>query len=809
MPRSRPPLRSPEEPDALADAPTMAAGAPAPLAAEYTTPSAIGGYRIVRRLGAGGMGIVFEAEQENPRRRVALKVIRGGPFVDDERVRLFQREAAALARLRHPGIGGILEAGRTASGEHFFAMELVPGPDLGAWLAARGARLDRAELRLRVRLLVSLCGAVHYAHLRGVIHRDLKPSNLVVAEGEHDGPDGLPRVRILDFGLARVVAEGEDAETQLTRTGTVMGTLPYMSPEQVTGTGDPADPRADVYALGVILYQALTGRRPLEVRTTSIVEAVRMICEVSPPPLAEAWSGPAAPDTDLQTIVGKALEKDPDQRYASAEALAEDLTRWLDERPIRARPPSRAYQLSKFVRRNRTLVAGACTTVLALVAGLVAATVFGLREAEQRRSADAARSEAQAVAEFQAAMLSGVDAPGMGRRLVEDLAARIAAGTTARDGAAAGTARVAAFRAAMAPVNATDAALRVIDEEVLARALAAADSQFASRPGVHARLLASIAATYQRLGLHAQAEPPWRAAVSAATTHAGPRSEAALAARHGLGALLAAQGRSDEAEPLLREVLAEQQRAGAEPAALATMNDLAVLLTDLERYSEAESLFALAEPAQSRLAGAEHPFTLSVRHNRAWAVISEGRDLARAESLMVPVLAARRRVFGDRHPETLQSIGNLGVLYRRMGRPEAAEPLYREDLAAARAVLGDEHPETAVSMTNLGRLLILRGRFAEAESLLARSVEVTRRAAPPGFFGLGVTLVAHGEALAGLGRWREAEVRAVEAHRVLQALRGDDDPGVVRAIQVVVQAHEARGRHADAARWRARLPETP
>ena len=790
------------------DVPSAAGSA---RAASGSLPKTIGRYTILGRLGEGGMGIVFEAEQEQPRRRVALKVIRGGQFVDDERVRLFQREVDTLARLKHPNIAAIYEAGRTESGEHFFAMELVRGRTLDDFMALRQGPLDEPEIRFRLRMFLALCGAVSYAHQRGVIHRDLKPSNIIVPDAAGPGVSSsvshVPELKVLDFGLARITASDVDAMTMLSEVGAIRGTLAYMSPEQVRGESDRIDVRSDVYTLGVILQEILTGKRPYDVRSLSLVAAARMITEQSPLPLAKAWKGVRPPDADLQTIVDRALEKDVERRYPSVAALEDDVERYLDSRPILARAPSTMYQLKKLARRHRALFGGVAVAVVALVAGIVAATTFGLREAAQRRAAEQAQHDLQAMVEFQAGMLGGVDARRMGRRLEEDLADRVAnAHRDAHATPAEAEAARGAFEAEMARINTTDAALRVIDENILSQALATAAGQFAGRPRLQAQLLASIGETYFKLGLLERADTTLARALPLFGARA--HDPQALATTRALADVYAAQGRAGEAESLYTLAIAGQRQVlgAGDPEYLRSLDGLAVLYTDGERYPAAESLYAIVLPAMRRLKGVEDPATLSCLSNYAWALISNDK-YSQAESLAVLAVTLERKVLGSENPQTMDAVNNLGVLYVRSGRPELAEPLYREDLATSRRLLGSEHPDVLVSMTNLGRLYNRLNQYAQAEPILREAVATTRKVMPPGFIGLGISLLAHAEALAGLGRDREAEPEAIEAFKILSALRGAADPGAQRAVKVLVKVYGETGRPDAAAKWKGRLVE--
>jgi WD40 repeat protein/tRNA A-37 threonylcarbamoyl transferase component Bud32 len=354
-------------------------------------PERLGRYRIIRLIGQGGMGTVYEAEQDNPRRRVALKVIRPG-LVGPSMAARFGREARVLGQLKHPGIAQIYEAGvwEGPGGGPYFAMELVEGSALDEYARRRGL-----PVRERLELMARVCDAVEHAHERGVIHRDLKPGNILVEEGTGHQALGtsegkkpptpvpsaqspVPAPKILDFGIARVTDAGVDATTLRTEAGQVLGTVPYMSPEQLSGDPAAVDRRADVYALGVILYELLGGRLPHDVRGKAIAEAARIVRDEEP---ARLGSVDGRLRGDVETIVAKALDKDPARRYATAAALGADIRRHLSEEPIAARPASAMYQLRKFARRHTGLVGGVAAAFAVLLAGVVVSTTLYVRKA--------------------------------------------------------------------------------------------------------------------------------------------------------------------------------------------------------------------------------------------------------------------------------------------------------------------------------------------------------------------------------------------------------------------------------------------
>ena len=791
------PRKSPENDETVAGQAFVRSGAP--------MPSAIGPYTIVGKLGEGGMGAVFEAEQQNPRRRVALKVMRGGPFVTEEAVRMFQREVESLARLKHPNIGAIYDAGRTETGEHFFAMELVRGRDLGDYLRARGVPKSRDEIRFRLRLFQSICDAVHYAHQRGVIHRDLKPSNIVIAEDENVAPDAMPAVKILDFGLARITEIDVNA-TAITEIGVIKGTLAYMSPEQTRGDSAEIDVRSDVYSLGVILYEMLTGLLPYDTKTGTLIDIVRHICESPPIPLRRVWPADWRPDSDLETIAAKALEKDAAQRYNSAAALSEDVGRYLDSRPILARAPSSIYQLKKFARRNRALMGGIVATVLALVAGVIVSTTFGLRAQAQRRAAEQARRNTEAVVDFQRRMLSEVDATKMGSDLAQSLDERLRSGLHDQGVPEAEIERtLATFDASLKDISTTDVALGLIDKNVLSRALAASETRFPKQPAIRAQLRKSIGETYLGLGIYDRAESTLISTVALCDSTYGKDSKPAVDARASLGLLYAISSDAEKAVPLLRDVNAYRARTfgATDSLTMAGMNDLGVVYTDIGKYKEADSIYATIFPIVKRKFGPDDRVTLTVMANYAWLLTQQGPD-AKAESLAVAVLAGRRKALGVHDAQTMQSVNNLAVLYNRTGRPALAEPLMEEDYEVSRKNLGEDHPDILPTMTNLGKAKLALGKNDEAVRMLEKAANTSRKVMPKGFYGTGITLEAYGEALVAVGRTTEAENTFKEAYDILLPAFGPDDNAVRKCANGLVSLYEKEGRTKDAALWKSR-----
>jgi tetratricopeptide (TPR) repeat protein/predicted Ser/Thr protein kinase len=652
-------------------------------------PASIGRYRIIRLLGEGGMGTVYEAEQEEPRRVVALKVIKLGLATPD-RLRRFRQESQALARLQHPGIAQIYESGTADAGfgpQPFFAMEFIRGLPLKKY-----AEAHQPNTRQKLVLMVKICEAVQHAHQRGLIHRDLKPGNILVDE------TGQPK--ILDFGVARVTEadapEGDSHPTMQTGLGQLVGTLAYMSPEQVLGDPLEVDTRSDVYALGVILYELLSGLLPYQVNYRQLPEAVHTIRDEEPASLSSIDRNYRG---DIETLVRKALEKDKTRRYTSAADLGADIRRYLNDEPITARPPSAAYQLRKFARRHRGLMAGIAAVFVVLLAGVAVSTSQAIR---------ANRAGQAALKERDRAMAAEASAKAVSDFLQNDLLAQASASAQSRPG------------------TKPDPNLKV--RTALDRAAAGIAQKFDKQPLVEASIRETIGNTYLDLGIYPQAQKQIERAIELRRRVQGENHPDTLAASRDLAALYRNQGRAAEAEALLTKVLDVQRRVLGEdhPGTLDTTYALAILYDDQEKFARAEPLLTKALDGQRRMLGEKHPNT-ALTMNKLAEVYKEEGKFAPAESLHTRALEIQRSVLGQEHPDTLYTTNSLASLYEDEGKYAQAERLYTSTLEVQRRLLGEEHIETLETMSNLGNLYRIEGKYAQAESLLTRTLEIQRR----------------------------------------------------------------------------------
>ncbi len=646
-------------------------------------PERIGHYHIVRTLGQGGMGVVYEAEQDRPRRTVALKVIKPG-FASPNLLRRFELEAEALGRLQHPGIAQIFEAGMADSGyglQPYFAMEFIRGEPLLQY--AEGQKLNVEQ---RLELMAKICESVHHAHQRGIIHRDLKPANILVEAS------GQPRV--LDFGVARI-AEGEADLTRQTDFGQIIGTLPYMSPEQLMGDPLDVDTRSDVYSLGVVLFELLAGCLPYT-SPRQAHEALGTIRDCNPTRLGSvnrAYRG------DIETIVGKSLEKEKTRRYASAAEMAGDIRRYLRSEPIIARPPSTVYQLGKLGRRHKGSVVGIAAVFLVLAAGVIAST----REAMRARAA-----ERTAIVERNRADTESATAKAINDFLRDDVLAQASSKSQAKPG--------------------TDPDPGLTVRTALDRAAKRIANKFDKQPLVEASIRETVANSYADLGLYPDAQRQVERALELRRRGLGATHPDTLASMKQLARFVLAQGNYGQAEVLYGRILQIQlQELGAEDARrLTTMQELGYLYVNEGKYAAAENLFTRILEVRRRTLSADHTLILASLESLAFLYLDEG-EYARAEPLYAEVVQGVRRRSGDQHPDTLNGEINLATVYRHEGKYTEAEQMLTRALELQRRVLGPEHLSTLNGMRNLAGLYRDEGKYESAERLATKALEAGTR----------------------------------------------------------------------------------
>ena len=702
----------------------------------------LGSFEVVRLLGRGGMGAVYEAKQENPRRSVALKVLREELSSPQHRMR-FHYESQILARLKHPAIAQVYEAGVWNDDQRgdvpYFAMEFIDGATLLNAVAA-GA-LDR---RSRLELFIQICEGVQHAHQSGVVHRDLKPDNVLIAA------DG--RAKILDFGIARLRSDdGDDLATLRTSVGEVLGTIAYMSPEQLSGEPDAIDTRTDVYALGVILHQLLTGELPLQLSSAALPEAVRRIVEAEPSP-------PSSVDPtcrgDLDTIVAAALEKDKTRRYASASELAADVRRFLDDEPIAARRASAFYQLAKFTRRHKGLVTGAVAALLALVIAIVGTSYGFYRATVERDAAQAAREEAEAGIAFLRTMLSSVDPDELGRN--------------------------------------------VTVLEVLDRAASEVDRVFATKPNVRATLHSTLGWTYYSLGNLASAQRELEASSTLFASLLGAEHERTLEEQNRLVQVLADAGRLDEAETLLgRTEAAASSLARAHAVSLGLVESRAHLHVARDELKEAEDLYRNLIEQQAAEYGAGDESVLRTRNSLAGVLRLKG-DLDGAESVFENVYNTRKSTLGVDKPATVLAGMNFAMARSTGGKTREAEALFRELLPVAMKTWGSEHSHVLTLKNNLAASLTRLGKLEEAEGLSREALAIYTKLYGASHEGSVSALNNLVVTLGHAKRPEEAEPLAQKLVRILEASRGRDHHETLTAVANLGGMLSDLGRHGEA-----------
>ncbi|MCB9850734.1 MAG: serine/threonine protein kinase [Phycisphaerales bacterium] len=818
-------------------------------AGDSSMPRRIGDYEILRVIGGGGMGIVYEAMQKNPQRAVALKVMREGLASESAR-RRFEYESAILARLRHPGIAQVYETGvhRVDDREMpYFAMEYVAN----AKPITRYAEDNHLSTPARVELFLKVCDAIQHGHQHGIIHRDLKPGNVLVDSDGH--------VKVIDFGVARATHADLSVTTLRTEIGQLIGTLQYMSPEQVEADPSAIDTRSDVYALGVLLHELMSGELPYHVRNLTIIEAARRIRESQPTRLGAHNRRLRG---DLETIVLKALEKEPHRRYQSTDEFRRDLQNYLTGHPISARPPSVIYQLRVFARRNRGFAAASLCAIVALIAGGVLSTVLYLRAESARQAERAQREIAEAStveAQRQARIATAVNA-----FLNDDLLA------------------------AVSPQNTSDPNITL--RAALDAAAAHIDGKFPDEPLVEAAIRTTLGATYTQLGELTAALPHLQRAVELRDANLPPNDIGVREAVTSLAAVEYHMGNYDEAERLFRRLYEFSrrvngentmetatamnslafvlQRAGKQAEAIPLMErgveigkasardddldlvqmvgNLGQLYAVLDRYDDAAALYKEAYALSQKMAGPLHPLTLTCGNNLAsfynligqadqaigilqevlkaqqqvlgddhpqtlvtlnnlgFAYMQQG-NLAEAEPLLETALEARTRVLGEKHPHAMLSMCNLGTLRRMQGRFDEAEQLHRTALKLHTEVLGEDHPDTIFCLRDIARLYDDKGDFAASEELYQEMVKRWERSHTEDVLNIAGAYLGWGQCLTKLERFDDAEAKLLKAYDLFAGTAGPDDRRTQVAVGDIVALYRATAQSDKLAEWRTKL----
>lgn len=728
----------------------------------------IPGFDDLREIRRGGQGIVFSATQRSTRRRVAIKVLLDGALASVTGRRRFEREIDLVAGLRHPNIVSVHDSGQTPDGRMYFVMEFVDGVPLDQWLAKNAERTPSenkvgrasvpADLPRLLQLMILVCDALHHAHLRGVIHRDIKPGNILVDDM------GMPHV--CDFGLAKALAGSaaeRDDEISMSVTGQFMGSLPWASPEQIDGTQSRIDVRTDVYSLGAVLYQVLTGRLPHDT-SGGIRQLFDKIANVEPsPPSAFA----PALDDEIDTIVMKAIAKDTDRRYQSAGELADDLRHYLAGEPIQAKRDSAWYTLRKTVRRYQAITTIAAFAAIGLTVAL-AISLWSWRDATRAR--DEARTEASqraAIDGFLRKMLTSVD-PGRDGRDVRllDVIDRAAAEIPA-------TMRDQPHVAAQihGTLGSTYSSLGKYEpaEKNLRAGYELLRKEHADETRETLELIAPLSGVVAARGRLEEAESIARKTLADATRILGDDDALTLQLREDLGHVLNERGNTKEAEEQLRIALAGQRRihGDSDRRTLTTMDELAVLLKRQNRFPESESLFRDALDRQIRSSGLKAPGTLSLQGNLALLLQSQGK-YDEAETILEQTLSAQTDVLGEDHPDTQTTMSNYATLLIERRKPEEAAKILRRVMAVCTRTLGPENPFTLTAINNLGKAVQDSGRYEEAEELFRKALDARRRVLGPEHAG---TMLTAGNLASVLAlRGQEAESAELQ-QQVLDARR--------------------------------------
>ena len=739
----------------------------------------IGRYKLLQQIGEGGCGVVYMAEQEAPvRRRVALKVIKLG--MDTKQViARFEAERQALALMEHPNIARVFDAGATETGRPYFVMELVRGQRITEYCVENS--LPATE---RLDLFVQVCRAIQHAHQKGIIHRDIKPSNILVTIN-----DGVAVPKVIDFGIAKATEGRLTDQTVFTAFEQFIGTPAYMSPEQALMTSVDIDTRSDIYSLGVLLYELLTGRTPFDTKellAAGLDEMRRTIREVQPVKPSTRLtqemaarlrsSGPGAPrtphtaiDKDLDWIVMKCLEKDRARRYDTANGLAMDIQRHLNCEPVAARPPSRLYEFQKTVRRHKYGYAAAAAMTVALVLGLAVAILLLLKEKAAVKRAEAAEQKSQTEGG------KSQQVAGLLKKMLKGVGPSAALG---RDS--------------------------TMLSEILDQAAKSVSQELTNQPEVAVELCLILAETYHDLGRYKEMERVARQGLQLARRKPGEESQGVASSLINLGDALQHQG---EAQPALLEEAEQCSRAGLEMtrrlqgsenlAVAVGTEHLANILAARGRLDEGERMEREALAMYRKLVGNECPQAAKALFDLSITIGRQPNRLVEAENLGREALAMQRKLLGAPHPEVAKTLHQLGYLLNMEGKMAEAETNLFDALAMWQKLQAKARPELAGLLIDLGYLLMRQEKPAEAESRFREALAMQRRLATE-TQGEVTSMYSLANALDIQGKWDESEATYREALAILRERLGNENSDVAGALRNLGSALQQHGKLAEA-----------
>jgi serine/threonine protein kinase len=767
----------------------------------------IGSCTIKRIIGSGGMGIVYEAIQENPRRRVALKMMKRG-ITSRSATRRFEFESQTLARLKHPGVAQVYEAGTHDDGKGsvpYFVMEYV----VNAKPITTFANDKKLTTKERLILFSKVCGAIQHGHLKGIVHRDLKPGNILV--------DSSGRPKVIDFGVARSTDSDLAVTTLQTDVGQLIGTLQYMSPEQCEADPSDIDIRSDVYALGVILFELLTGNAPYDLKRMAIHEAIQIVREQEPLKLSTLNKHLRG---DIETITFKALEKGRERRYQSATAMQEDILHYLNDEPITARPPGALDYIRRFAKKHVAATTAIASIFVVLVAAVIVTSNYAVKIESQRSQLALELDKTTAVKDFVSTMFSSNDSQHISNTAEMD---------------------------------------QQLMMHLLAKGSKSIGANFENQPLVEAEIQKTIGRTYLKLHKYAEAKPHLEKALRLYDMHsdlvrlnerssgvsfgslstkvilgrlhfllgdfqkskelltdAVALSKSALGENHivtlnaniHMADLLNREGKYNESEKYINLVLHSQRKTlgNSHVDTIETLGKLGVVYFGQGKYAEAAPCFREVLKVQLKINGENHSSTINTMLNLGNTLMSQEK-YEEAKPLLVDSLKIHRQILGNNHPNTAKALNSLGTLFKKQGNFSEAEPYYREGIEISKRVSGDSHPKTLWLMGSLGNALADQGKFEEAVSIIAESLTKSRIAYgddnPTTIFLIGNI----GELFLKQEKYNEAEMALLELIEIYSQTLSADHPNNYWAYDTLRQVYEGWGKPEKAKKYFDLLPK--